>query len=369
MFREALGYPTRSPGGGRSVIVGGLVLLVTAGFVAALALDPPLAYLAAGGLLPWLLVRGYYVRVVRTTIGRDRPTPPRFEDVPRLLRDGLTAVGIAVAYLLPGAVVLGPLIAVRALGTDLSAALLDRAVPAAATTAVVSVAGVAAVLALMYAIGALYVLPVAVARFAHTDEPRMAFEPRTVVSGAFTEDYATAWGVSFALQLFLLPVAYLLRVLVVGFFLQFIVVVGVRYCYGQGVGAALGLDAVPAAHERSDPDDWALRAAVTPAEPGTNTARHVRDPASAPASGAEHDGAGPAPAFVRVDDGSEPKVATGGSEDEPSGDPVDEPSDDADDGSPDDDAVGPSDDTADGPETFGGGFRPAVTPDDDEGSG
>jgi len=340
MFREALGYPTRSPEGGRSVIVGGLVLVVTAGFVAALALDRPLAYLAAGGLLPWLLVRGYYVRVVRTTIGRDRPTPPRFGNVPRLLRDGLIAVGIAVAYLLPGAVVLGPLIAVRALGTDLSAALLDRAVPAAATTAAVSVAGVAAVVALMYTLGALYVLPVAVARFAHADEPRMAFEPRTVVSGAFTEDYATAWGVSFGLQLLLLPVAYLLRVLVVGFLLQFVVAVGVRYCYGQGVGAALGLEAVPATHERSDPDDWALRAAVTRADPEAGAAGHLRG--GGPVSGDGGDGTGPEPAFVRAESDPKPEPTAVDPEGEPSDDPED------------------------GPETFGGGFRPAVAPDDDE---
>jgi hypothetical protein len=263
MLREALDYPTRSPEGGRSVIVGGLVLVGIAACLGAAALDAPYAYAAALGLLPWLLLRGYYVRVVRTSIGRDRPTPPRFGDVRRLFRDGAVAVGISAAYLLPGLVVLAPLVGVRAAGTDVSAVLLERAVPGAAATAATSLTGVVAVVALMYAIGALYVLPVAVARFAHTDRVRPAFEVRTVVSGAISEDYATAWGISIALRLFLLPFTYLLRLLLVGFFLQFHVSTGARYCYGQGAGAALGLDPVPATHERSDPDAWTARPAVS----------------------------------------------------------------------------------------------------------
>ena len=279
MFREALDYPTRSPGGGRSVIVGGLVLVVIAAFLGVAALGTPYAYAAALGLLPWLLVRGYYVRVVRTSIGRDRPTPPRFGDVRRLLRDGAVAVGISAAYLAPGLVVLAPLVGVRAAGTDVSAVLLERAVPGVAATAANSLAGVAAVVALMYVIGALYVLPVAVARFAHANRPSAAFEVRTVVSGAVTEDYATAWGISIALRLFVLPFAYLLRLLLVGFFLQFVVATGARYCYGQGVGAALGLEAVPAAHERSDPDQWSTRSAVrrVPTESGAFGSRRRSD--------------------------------------------------------------------------------------------
>jgi len=263
MLREALDYPTRSPEGGRSVIVGGLVVVVITAFLGVAALDVPYAYAAALGLLPWLLVRGYYVRVVRTSIGRDRPTPPRFGDVRRLFRDGAVAVGISAAYLSPGLVVLAPLVGVRAAGTDVSAVLLERAVPGAAATAATSLTGVVAVVALMYAIGALYVLPVAVARFAHTNRVRPAFEVRTVVSGAISEDYATAWGISIALRLFLLPFTYLLRLLLVGFFLQFHFSTGARYCYGQGAGAALGLDPVPATHERSDPDGWTARPAVS----------------------------------------------------------------------------------------------------------
>jgi hypothetical protein len=214
------------------------------------------------GVLPWLLVRGYHVRVIRTTIGRDRPTPPRFDDVPRLLRDGLIAAIVSIAYLSPGGAVLGPLIAVRVSGTDLSTLLSELAVPKFLSAPVVFVAGILAVLGVMYVIGALYVIPIAIARYAHSGRPRAAFDLRTIIAGSMTEDYIISWATSVVLQVFLLPVASLLQILLVGFFFHFIVSTGVRYCYGQGVGAALALDPVPVLHERSDPDDWDLPLAV-----------------------------------------------------------------------------------------------------------
>lgn len=243
MFREALGYPTRPPEGGRSVIVGGFLLVVITACLGIAGLDAPYAYLAVVAIVPWLLVRGYYVRVIRTTIGRQRPTPARFDDIRQLFSDGVIAAGVAVVYLLPAAVVLGPLVTVRALGSDLSG-LLGARLPETAIVVLTAAIGFLAVIALMYLIGALYVLPVAVARFAHSERWQSAFEFRRVIDGAVTEDYAIAWGVSLIIRVTLLPFAYLLRVVIVGVFLHFIVAMGVRYCYGQGVGAALGLSAV-----------------------------------------------------------------------------------------------------------------------------
>lgn len=255
MFREALGYPTRSPEGGRSVILGGFVLVAVAVCLAIATLGSPYGYFAVVGIVPWLLVRGYYVRVIRTTIGRERPVPPRFDDVRRLLVDGATAVGIAIVYLLPSVAILGPLAAVQLLSGDLEAGLSAGLMSERAVSVIVPLIGLFAIVALMVLLGALYVLPVAVARYAHSGRRRDALELRTVVDGAMTEDYAVAWGLSFVLQALLLPVSYLLRVLLVGFFLQFIVSVGVRYCYGQGVGAALGLAPVEPARTETGGDD------------------------------------------------------------------------------------------------------------------
>lgn len=254
MFREALGYPTRSPEGGRSVIVGGLSIISITICFGIGSLDTPYAYAAAVGLLPWLLIRGYYVRVIRTAVGRTRPIPPRFDGVRRLLADGATAVWIAIIYVFPGAVILGPLVAIQAFEYDLSELLAAAGVTETLISVVVPLIGLFAVVALMSLLGALYVLPVAVARFAHSGEWRRAIELRTVIDGALTEDYAIAWGVSLVLQALLLPVAYLLRLLLIGFFFHFIVAVGVRYCYAEGVGSALGLDAVETDRATTDTD-------------------------------------------------------------------------------------------------------------------
>ncbi len=241
MFRKALAYPTRSPEGGRSIILGGLVAVSVTICLAVTALEPPYAYLAVVAVLPWLLLRGYYVRVIRTTIGEKRPTPPRFDDVRRLFTDGAIAVSISIVYLLPGVAVLAPLVAVQVLERDLSDLLASIGLSGTATTVLLPVIGLLAVAAAMALIGAFYVLPVAVARFAYSGRWRDAFELRTVVDGAMTEDYVIAWGVSLLMQVALLPLVYPLRILFIGFFLHFVVMVGVRYCYGQGVGAALKL--------------------------------------------------------------------------------------------------------------------------------
>jgi hypothetical protein len=271
MFREALGYPTRPPEGGRSVIVGGFLLVVITACLGIAGLDAPYAYLAVVAIIPWLLVRGYYVRVIRTTIGKKRPTPARFGDIRQLFSDGVMAAGIAVAYLLPAAVILGPLVTVRALGSDLSD-LLGARLPETAIVVLIAGVGFLAVIAFMYLIGAFYVLPVAVTRFAHSGRWQSAFEFRKVIDGAVTEDYAIAWGVSLIIQVTLLPFAYLLRLVLVGFFLHFIVAMGVRYCYGQGVGAALDLSAVTT-EERDDTSARDEAVDLTPAFVRVDTAQ------------------------------------------------------------------------------------------------
>lgn len=254
MFREALSYPTRKPKGPRSVLLGGSVIFLVSLFGLSSLLEGTLSYVALLGIVPWLFLRGYYVRVVRTTIGRDRPTPPPFDEPKRLFRDGGFSLLISVCYLLPGAVVVGPLVVARALGTDAGSVYGQIGLPTALANAALSVTGFLAIVAAMYLIGALYALPVAVARFAYHDRVRSAFAVRQVASTALTEDYAVAWAVSLLLQVLLFPFAYAFRAVLVGFFLHFVVAAGARYCYGQGVGDALGLEPVvpdPAANERA----------------------------------------------------------------------------------------------------------------------
>lgn len=269
MFREALSYPTRKPEGPRSVLLGGGVVFLVSVFGLTAVLEGSLSYLAALGVAPWILLRGYYVRVVRTTVGRDRPTPPAFDAPRRLLRDGALSLLVSACYLVPGAVVIGPLVYARAIGTDAGTVYADLGLPTALSNAALSATGFLALVAAMYLIGALYATPVAVARFAYTDRLRAAFEVRRVVAGALTEDYAVAWAISLLLQVLLFPFAYAFRAVLVGFFLHFLVAVGVRYCYGQGVGDALDLEPVVPDPRESDRTEPTAGDSFTPAAPRT----------------------------------------------------------------------------------------------------
>lgn len=288
MLREALSYPTRKPDGPRSVLIGGVLVFLSSVFGVVSALGDALGLVALLGLLPYLALRGYYVRVVRTTIGRDRPTPPEFDELGRLLRDGLASLVVSVLYLLPGVLVIGPLVYARAVETDLGTLYTGLGLPTALANAALSATGVLAMLAAMYLIGALYATPVAVARFAYEDRLRAAFDLRDVVDGALTEDYAVAWAISLLLQLLFL-VAYPLRAALVGFFLHFVLAVGVRYCYGQGVGAGLDLEpVVPEPTEGSRAADTPGDSRTPPpAAPGSDPMEdHRPDPGDA-ASGSE----------------------------------------------------------------------------------
>jgi hypothetical protein len=304
MLRAALSYPTRKPDGPRSVLVGGGVVFLTTLFGVTSVLGGVVGVVSVLGLLPWLALRGYYVRVLRTSVGRDRPTPPALADAERLVRDGAIALGVSAAYLLPGVVVLAPLVYARAVGTDLAPLFGEVGLSPGPASVAVSATGFLAIVAAMYLIGALYATPVAVTRFAYEDRVGAAFEVRRVVDGALTEDYAVAWAVAVVLQVVLFPVAYVLRAALVGFFLHFVVAVAMRYCYARGVGE--GLDLAPVVRDPDRPDRDAGSAGdghptnATPpdegptdeATPSAHTAASDSGAAATPDTGSER-GAGP----------------------------------------------------------------------------
>lgn len=285
MFLEALSFSTRPPEGGRSVLVGGLFVLPTAALVAVAGLDPRIFPIISLALVPWLVLRGYYVRSIRASIGHDEPLPPRFGGYRRLFADGLKSVVIATCYLLPGVAILAPLVYARGIGADIEGLVVASGVPASLAGGVLSGLGILAVFGLMYLIWAVYVIPAAVAVYAHAGRFLAAFDLRRVLSGAVTEDYVIAWLVSVLLQAVALPIAYLLRVLLVGFFLHVLVKVGIHYCYGRGVGAGLGLDPVTTRPGSGDPSGTGGETggrgdpepAVVPAEQG-RLADHSTEP-------------------------------------------------------------------------------------------
>ncbi len=256
MFRAALGYPTRPPHGGRAILVGGGLLVAAYALVGLTGLSTVFAPLALAAPIPWLVVRGYHVRIVRTTISRPNATPPTFEKLGSLLVDGIKATVISAAYLVPGVVV------VVAAGTI---ANLDSFADATVrATAVQATAGIVVIVTLLYLIGALYALPVAVGRFAYTGRLGAAFEVRTVVSGAFTEDYAVAWAFSATIQLVVAPFAYLLYPILIGVFLRFHLSAATRYLYGRGIGDAYGFEPIDAEPDSGSVFGPNVRRAVRP---------------------------------------------------------------------------------------------------------
>lgn len=290
MLREALGFPTRGDSGVKALLIGGTLLLL--GGVASVAasaglsrladvpFEPspvPLPELASAGtvalaagaifLVFRLLVRGYYVSVLRRAAATPEAKAPSFGSPRRLFTDGLKAEVVALVYLLPATALLGV-----ALGGDVVAAIED---PRTAIRTARTLASLVLLVGLLYVVGMFYVVPAAVTNFAYEGEFLAAFRVRTVLSGAVSEDYAVGWVLATVTQAMLLPVAFLLQGLLVGFFLRFLVDVAARYLYGRSFGAAMGFDPLTVGRPTVTPD--ASRNGRTEAE----SADQVEPPADA----------------------------------------------------------------------------------------
>lgn len=236
MLSEALDFPTSGNNGSAALLVGSLLFLISAVFVVAGAVLPALLLVV---LVLQVAVRGYYVRVLRVTAAERNPVAPSFGDVTGLVRDGVIAVAIAVAYLLPTVVLF-----LFAAGGNLASAvqnplqLRDPATIAAAET----VGSLAALLGLFSALAAVYLVPGAVTLYAHEHRVRSAFDIRRVLAGTVSEDYAVGWVLTLVLQALLLPIVALLYSLIVGVFLHFFLGVAVRYVWGTSLGNALDIE-------------------------------------------------------------------------------------------------------------------------------
>lgn len=230
MLGAALDYPTSGPNGSTAVLVGGGLLLVSVPFAFFGLALPPLLGIA---LVCHLAVRGYYVRVLRRVAGDPEPDAPAFDGWGDLLVDGTKAVLVLLGYLLPALVLV-----VVAVGGQVTSAVQG---PGAAFSTLRTLTGLTVLFLLLYLVGMAYVLPAAVTNFAYTGRLRAAFRP-DVLRGVLTEDYAVGWLLSVVLQAGALPFVLVFQALLVGFFLQFLVGVAVRYVWGRSFGAALGLE-------------------------------------------------------------------------------------------------------------------------------
>ncbi|MFC6962101.1 DUF4013 domain-containing protein [Halocatena marina] len=255
MIREALNYPPSGKHGSRAVVVGGLffavlaVAIVTSGYLLsrelsaefptseateqALMTDELFVILIAVALFYLsihLLVRGYYVAVLRTVVGVANPVAPRFRI--RALVDGIKSALILFGYLVPALVLGGLGLFIRRPST-----------PETENAVINTVGAFAFLLGLFALIAAAYLVPAATALFAQQNSVRAAFEFSRVRTCVFTEDYAVGWVFAGVMRLIVVPIAILLEFILVGFFLRFYLHVSIQHLYAIAVTSALGLTA------------------------------------------------------------------------------------------------------------------------------
>lgn len=171
MVKGALTYPTDRDDWVKTVLIGGVLMLV--GFL----------------LIPLFVVYGYVVRAIRTSIDGEAE-PPVFEEWATLLVDGLKAWVIGLVYMIIPVVV-----GVLTIGTSMAALVTGGRV--GATAGLAGMLGglvLTGVLALLFG----YVAVAGLVNFAHERRFGAAFEFGTLRNVTFSSDFLIAWAVSIA---------------------------------------------------------------------------------------------------------------------------------------------------------------------------
>lgn len=261
MLGDAIEYPARGEDALTTVLVGGLLPVLSAmiGLVG-LALSVVLVGLALLplALLPGLALLGYYVAVLRgATAGES--DPPRFRNWKRLLLDGLRFVAVSVAYAVPFVLLTGGFVAVVAASES---AVGNPVAEAIATVGAVLTALLAAGSLLAYA----YLQPLALANLAREGSLGAAFDLETLRRAGLSRAYAVAWLLGVLVWIGGGALEGTLWVLVVGLFVGFYADVARYYLYGRGLRRALSNASTdepprPAGRERPDPAPAADRLA------------------------------------------------------------------------------------------------------------
>lgn len=237
MLREALATPVRGGAATATAIVGSALLVASSVAVGvwagATTVDPRVGLLVPVALVPYLLLRGYGVRVVASGLRREAAAPT-FSRPGVLLRDGVKSVLLSLLLLLPlwvillvggggaGVLRLGRVDAVG-VGTELSAA----------------VAGFTAVVALGWLASYAYLRPAALACFADEGRLRDGLHPGRVLRVALDGDYLKGWVLGTLVLATGITVALPFVPLLVGIPLLFGVVVATNSLYGRGAAGAL----------------------------------------------------------------------------------------------------------------------------------
>lgn len=210
MLEDAITFPTRSEDWIQTVVIGGVLSLL--GFL----------------ILPTVIVYGYLLRAMRA--GATDAPPPSFTEWGELLVDGLKLFVLVLAASLLVTVPVVLLAGIGMAGAGLTGSRIFAGVVGLGLLLVVL--AVSLVLA--------YVLPAAAANFAIEGSFGAAFDAGTVLDGAMTGEYATAWLLALLVGFVGATVGGPLTVVVVGAFLVFYTQVVGAYLIGRGFAAGTG---------------------------------------------------------------------------------------------------------------------------------
>lgn len=212
MLSDALRYPLNGDGWLRTILVGGLLTILSV------------------LVIPAFFVQGYYVRVLRG-VANDDSDPPGFDDWVDLLVDGLKLVVVNILVVLVVFAVLA-LVGVVFGGSSLLAGGSADPSVAGAVSGALGAAGVAVLVAASLLLT--YVAPAMFTNFARKDSVAAAFDVSTILSGALTVEYLVAWLLALVVGIVLGSIASFLSLLVVGIFVLFYTQVVTYYLFGRG---------------------------------------------------------------------------------------------------------------------------------------
>lgn len=219
MLGDALSYPLDDDSWIRTILIGGLLSLLTV-FV-----------------VPIFFLQGYYVRVLHG-VTNDDPSPPEFSDWADLLIDGLKLFAVNLVVGLVVFLAMGIVAVIFGAGSLLSAGMGGD--PGAAAGGIFAAFGaVGMLLFIAFALVLGYVAPGMFANFAREDSIAAAFDVSTVLAGVTTMEYLTGWVLAVLVAVVLGTIASFLSVILVGIFVLFYVQVVTYYLFGRGFADGL----------------------------------------------------------------------------------------------------------------------------------
>jgi len=200
MIEDALYYPTEAEEWEKTVAIGAGLLLVPqlafTGFAIVALFTLGIGFVLFPLVLPFfltgLLVSGFYVEILRSTVAGD-DTYPEFDDWGRLLKDGVVAVVLGFVYALVPTVVMGGTGLVGIATGSLGGAGGSGDV-AGILFLLVMLVGLLVTLALGLAL--FYVYPASLTNYAVEGSIGAAFAVDDLRSILTSKEYATAWALT-----------------------------------------------------------------------------------------------------------------------------------------------------------------------------